>query len=415
MNTGLLDFRTDRDASLKLIDWFDIERVRAARILVIGAGAIGNEVLKNLALLGIGHVFIYDKDTIDMSNLSRSVLFRASDAGALKAAVAARAIRDLNPNVEALWESGDVTLDLGLGVYRTMDVIIGCLDNREARLHVNRACWKLDRPWVDGGIGQLNGQARAYRPGHGACYECSMTENDYRRISVPCGAIASRYASEGKVPTTPTIASIVAAVQVQEALKLLSPDVWEGRMLDGREFVFNGTVGAASFVEMPVREDCPAHDLLPPESIVELAGATASRTTGADIVGAAREALGPDAIVDLNFELAVERRCPGCASVHHLLRPLRKVFREDLECEECGRLGYVLSTHTLGGPADEYEEDFLARPLSELGVPRLDILTARGGGGLEVSFELSGDAGATLGWHAGEDSSVDEEAANART
>ncbi|MBK6425927.1 MAG: ThiF family adenylyltransferase [Blastocatellia bacterium] len=200
MNTGLLDFRTDRDASLKLIDWFDIERVRAARILVIGAGAIGNEVLKNLALLGIGHVFIYDKDTIDMSNLSRSVLFRATDAGALKAAVAARAIRDLNPNVEALWESGDVTLDLGLGVYRTMDVIIGCLDNREARLHVNRACWKLDRPWVDGGIGQLNGQARAYRPGHGACYECSMTENDYRRISVPCGAIASRYASEGKGP-----------------------------------------------------------------------------------------------------------------------------------------------------------------------------------------------------------------------
>ena len=81
MNTGLLDFRTDRDASLKLIDWFDIERVRSARILVIGAGAIGNEVLKNLALLGIGHVFIYDKDTIDMSNLSRSVLFRASDAG----------------------------------------------------------------------------------------------------------------------------------------------------------------------------------------------------------------------------------------------------------------------------------------------------------------------------------------------
>lgn len=143
MNTGLLDFRTDRDASLKLIDWFDIERVRSARILVIGAGAIGNEVLKNLALLGIGHVFIYDKDTIDMSNLSRSVLFRASDAGSLKAAVAARAIRDLNPNVEALWEAGDVTLDLGLGVYRTMDVIIGCLDNREARLHVNRACWKL--------------------------------------------------------------------------------------------------------------------------------------------------------------------------------------------------------------------------------------------------------------------------------
>lgn len=415
MNTGLLDFRTDRDASLKLIDWFDIDRVRAARVLVIGAGAIGNEVLKNLALLGIGHIFIYDRDTIDMSNLSRSVLFRAADAGDLKASVAARAVRELNPGIRAMWDAGDVTVDLGLGVYRTMDVIIGCLDNREARLHVNRACWKLDRPWVDGGIGQLNGQARVYRPGHGACYECSMSENDYRRISVPCGVVASRYASEGKVPTTPTIASIVAAVQVQEALKLLSPDLWEGRMLDGREFVFNGTVGAASFVEMPVRDDCPAHDLLPPESIVELPDATAACTTGAEVLEVARERLGPDAIVDLNFELAVEQRCPGCAVVHRLLCPLRKVFREDLECGSCGRLGYVVSTHTLGGPTDEYEEDFLSSPLSELGVPRLDILTARGCGGVEASFELSGDASETLGWRTDLESSVDQEAADVRT
>lgn len=415
MNTGLLDFQTDRDASLKLMDWFDIERIRAARILVIGAGAIGNEVLKNLALLGIGHVFIYDRDTIDVSNLSRSVLFRASDAGALKAEVAARAVRDLNPCVDAVWDAGDVTVDLGLGVYRTMDVVIGCLDNREARLHVNRACWKLDRPWVDGGIGQLNGQARAYRPGHGACYECSMTETDYRRISVPCGLVASRYAIEGKVPTTPTIASIVGGVQVQEALKLLSPEVWEGRMLAGREFVFNGTVGVSSFVEMPVREDCPAHDALPDESIVALADARASRTSGADLLSAAREILGPAAVVDLNFELAVERRCPGCRSVDRLLRPLRKVYREDLECEGCGRQGYLLSTHTLGGAAEDYDEDFLDRPLAELGVPRLDILTARGPGGMEVSFELSGDKCERLGWNADSASLDNQGAANART
>ena len=84
----LIHFKNDRDATLKLIDWFDVERVRAAKMLVIGAGAIGNEVLKNLALLGIGHIFIMDRDTIEMSNLSRSVLYRAADSGHDKAETA---------------------------------------------------------------------------------------------------------------------------------------------------------------------------------------------------------------------------------------------------------------------------------------------------------------------------------------
>src|SRR5678815_19513 len=96
----LIDFRNDRDATLKLIDWFDIERVRSAKVLVIGAGAIGNEVLKNLALLGIGHIFIFDRDTIEMSNLSRSVLYRAADSGKDKAETAAKAVCALNPNVK---------------------------------------------------------------------------------------------------------------------------------------------------------------------------------------------------------------------------------------------------------------------------------------------------------------------------
>jgi len=141
----LIDFKNDRDATLKLIDWFDVERVRAAKIMVIGAGAIGNEVLKNLALLGLGHIFIMDRDTIEMSNLSRSVLYRAADSGRDKAETAAKAVCALNPNVKTTILKGDVTLDLGLGLLRRMDVVIGCLDNTQARLSINRACWKVGR------------------------------------------------------------------------------------------------------------------------------------------------------------------------------------------------------------------------------------------------------------------------------
>jgi molybdopterin/thiamine biosynthesis adenylyltransferase len=387
----LIDYRNDRDASLKLIDWFDVERVRAAKILVVGAGAVGNEVLKNLALLGIGHIVIIDRDTIEMSNLSRSVLYRAPDSGKDKVEVAARAVHDLNPNVTTTYQKGDITLDVGLGLLRRMNVVIGCLDNNQARLYINRACWKVGRSWIDAGIGQLNGQVRVFVPGAGACYECSLSEAQYEEMRIPCNLLASRYESEGKIPTTPTIASIMGAVQAQEALKLLDPSRWEGRSLSGREFLFNGTVGEASVVSLPVKENCFAHSSLDFGKLVELKDTRATETTAAELLALARQHLKDEAVIVLNFELCVEMRCPNCHQSTRMLRPERKIYREELECDRCGRDRYLVTTHTLGGTQTEYEEDFLDTKLADLGIPSLDILEARGQNGVSVYLELSGD------------------------
>ncbi len=387
----LIDYRNDRDASLKLIDWFDVERVRAAKILVVGAGAIGNEALKNLALLGIGHIFFVDRDTIEMSNLSRSVLYRASDNGKDKAETAARAVRELNPNVMTTYRKADVTLEVGLGLLRRMDVVIGCLDNNQARLYINRACWKVGRPWIDAGIGQLNGQVRAFVPGNGPCYECSLSEAQFEEMRIPCNLLASKYESEGKIPTTPTIASIMGAVQVQEALKLLDANRWEGRTLGGREFLFNGTVGEASVVSLPVKEGCFAHSSIDLTKLVELDGASAEKTTAAQLIALAREHLNQDAVIVLNFELCVEMRCPNCRTATRMLRPERKIYREELACDQCGKDRYLVTTHTLGGSQTDYQEDFLDTTLADLGVPSLEILEARGQNGVSVYLELTGD------------------------
>ena len=392
----LIDYRNDRDATLKLIDWFDVERVRSAKVMVVGAGAIGNEVLKNLALLGIGHVFIVDRDTIEMSNLSRSVLYRAADNGADKVAVAARAVRELNPNVKTTWQKGDVTLDVGLGLLRRMDVIIGCLDNNQARLYINRACWKVGKPWIDAGIGQLNGQVRVFVPGNGACYECALSEAQYEEMRIPCNLLASKYETEGKIPTTPTIASIMGAVQAQEALKLLDASRWEGRTLSGREFLFNGTVGESSVVTLPVKENCFAHSALDVSKLVELNEASVANTTANELLAIARERLNDDVVIVLNFELCVEIRCPNCRQATRALRPERKVYREELRCEQCGHDRYLVTTHTLGGVQTEYEEDFLDMKLADLGIPPLEILEARRQNGVSVYLELTGDAAKAL-------------------
>jgi adenylyltransferase/sulfurtransferase len=80
----------DRFDRFRLIGWWDQDRLSQARVLVIGAGALGNEIVKNLALLGIGHVFVADRDRVENSNLSRSILFREQDCGRPKAEVVAQ-------------------------------------------------------------------------------------------------------------------------------------------------------------------------------------------------------------------------------------------------------------------------------------------------------------------------------------
>lgn len=397
-----LDFQTDREATLKLIDWFDIKRVHAARILVVGAGAIGNEVLKNLALLGLGNIYILDRDSIEMSNLSRSILFRAADAGQPKAPTAARAISEINPNVAAWGQVGDFRFDIGLGTLRRMDVIIGCLDNDETRFLLNRACRKVSRPWIEAGIEVLTGHVQVFGSSEGPCYECSFSNADYQRLpqTLPCSLLAERNVRAGRIPTTPTIASIVAGVMAQEALKLLDVDRWHGRTLIGRYFSFDGRVGDVGIDYLPERDACPAHSALDPDLIVELPNATAKRTTVAQLLEEARARLGPTATLQLNFELAVEMKCPKCGRVKHLHVPLAKISRGQLTCEcewKCNYESDLIITHTIGGNFSGCMDTLLELTLDKIGVPEMDILETRGPFGKVLYLELTGDAEAVFG------------------
>jgi DNA-binding transcriptional regulator YhcF (GntR family) len=160
------NLQTDRLGTFDLISWWERERVRSAKVLVVGAGALGNEVIKNLTLMGVGHIFLVDFDEVEAANLSRSVFFRESDTGRPKAEVVAARAKTLNPDVHLQYLQGDVTAQLGLGVVRRMDVVISCLDNREARLAVNRFCYWMGKPMVDGAIQELLGLVRVRpRPG----------------------------------------------------------------------------------------------------------------------------------------------------------------------------------------------------------------------------------------------------------
>ncbi|HEY4492313.1 MAG TPA: ThiF family adenylyltransferase, partial [Acidobacteriota bacterium] len=123
MNIRLTDPAEDRYQRLRLIRWWDQDRLHAARVLVLGAGALGNEVCKNLALLGLGSIWIVDFDKIETSNLTRSALFRAQDVGGWKAEVLAERARQLNPDCAVTPLRVDARYELGLGFLSQMDVI----------------------------------------------------------------------------------------------------------------------------------------------------------------------------------------------------------------------------------------------------------------------------------------------------
>ncbi|CAN5236410.1 hypothetical protein BH10ACI1_BH10ACI1_04090 [soil metagenome] len=390
-DNSFIDFETDRYGSLKLIDWFDLERVQQAKVLVIGAGAIGNEVLKNLALLGVGNIFIYDRDTIEMSNLTRSILFRAEDCNRLKAEAAADSIKKINPDINVVWKAGDIRFDLGLGLIRRMDAVIGCLDNRGARLKINTDCFRIGRPWIDAGIGQLNGQIRVFSPETGACYECSFTEEDYVQVGMPCNRLASIYAAEGKIPTTPTIASIVAGVQVQETLKLLDYKNWEGRTLVSHEMIFNGTVGDCSRVELIRREDCFAHDRITDEDLIELPKMSVETTTFDKLMKVVEKHLGKGATLELNFEIALSADCADCDEKTPVLKPVGMYFQEHLICEKCGNERSLNLFHIINRKQSKIFEQIKNLTLAELNIPAFDILQGWSADGRGLAFELTGD------------------------
>ncbi len=379
------NLKTDRSGTFQLISWWEREKVEQARVMIVGAGALGNEVLKNLALMGIGHILIVDFDTVEMANLSRSVLFRESDSSRNKAEVAAARAKELNPHVHVQYLHGDISNQVGLGIFRRMDVIIGCLDNREARLAVNRFAYWVGKPWVDGAIQELYGLVRVFIPGQGACFECSLTEQARRDLAVrySCPLLARENVLLGKVPTTPTIASIIGAMQAQEALKLI-----HGMPVEpGKVIHFNGLTNEMHTSAYTAREDCESHWSYGEITELPLSAGTTSLAEFSRIVQAD---LGPETLIELDQELILSLTCPQCGTREEILKPMSQVGFQAAHCPTCGILREIEMTHTITG-----DEPFAHLSLAAAGIPPLHILRAFNASEYRF-YELTGDLSDTL-------------------
>ena len=105
---NLSDFTGNRYSRLEIIPWWEQNILKNAKVLVIGCGALGNEIVKNLAMVGIGNIFVVDMDSIEISNLTRSILFRKEDLGKSKARTICRRVKEINDEIKVKYLNGNV-------------------------------------------------------------------------------------------------------------------------------------------------------------------------------------------------------------------------------------------------------------------------------------------------------------------
>ncbi len=194
-------------------------RIRSASVLLAGAGAIGNEVAKNLAMLGIGRIIIADRDKVEMSNVSRMIFFEQSGLGKNKAEALAQNIHRKYPFVETVAFRGELE-KMPLKFYFDSDVIVCGLDNVVSRIYLAQISRKYSIPLVDGGITGLNGRVQVYLPPTDPCPICLFPPNQYSQIvglRNPCDAPLDQEA----VPSFSTSISLVSSILAQETIKLI--------------------------------------------------------------------------------------------------------------------------------------------------------------------------------------------------
>ncbi|MFX1477891.1 MAG: ThiF family adenylyltransferase [Promethearchaeota archaeon] len=167
-------------ARQKLIDGWDQDVINEGCIMIVGVGALGCEIAKDFALMGIGKLILVDLDTIETSNLSRQMLFRPGDEGRPKAEVAAERLKEMSPylKIDHYFEK---LQKLPMSVYEESDVIIAALDNFNARLDLNKICLRLKKVMVEGGTVGFEGHVQIVIP-EGSGLEYKNKEQEINKL-----------------------------------------------------------------------------------------------------------------------------------------------------------------------------------------------------------------------------------------
>lgn len=234
--------RYQRHLSLEEVGIPGQEKLRAARVLVVGAGGLGSPAALYLAASGVGTLGVVDHDRVDASNLQRQVLFDTTSVGRPKVEAARERLLALNPCIEVHAHDLEVRAATVMDLLRGYDIVLDGTDSIPTRYVVNDACVLLRKPLVSAAIHRFEGQLMTYLPGLGPCYRCLYPE-------VPEGLVPN-CADAGVLGVLP---GVVGAMQATEAIKLI---VGAGSPASGRLLVYDALELTVREFRFKRRHDC---------------------------------------------------------------------------------------------------------------------------------------------------------------
>ncbi|HEY6135205.1 MAG TPA: ThiF family adenylyltransferase [Rubrivivax sp.] len=354
------------------VEGLGVDRLQGLHVSVIGAGAVGNEVVKNLVLMGVGAIDVHDFDRVEIHNLTRSVFLRESDVGASKAAAVVARAADVDPNVRLRAVEGDLWRTLTLAALTRRDVVVCAVDNLEARMRLSQLCLLAGVDLVNAGIDSRHASVELFRFGAAgpcACFECHLPHSAYSKVAerYSCGWLRRAMWAEDKVATTAITASVAGALAVQAAL-----GVGSATGAVSRRILFDTRTGASTVAALEPNPDCAACAPLWPRPRRVAARGDWSQALAAHA--------GDAAAVLLSDPLIFDYACAACGSTAHASRYAghrADEFDDGItRCAECGEPGVRVDIR---------------------GEATVDALSARfGGAALPVKFLLAnvGEPGA---------------------
>jgi adenylyltransferase/sulfurtransferase len=235
--------RYQRHLSLAEVGVAGQEKLKRARVLVIGAGGLGSPSSLYLAASGVGTLGIVDCDRVDVSNLQRQVLFDTGDIDRAKADAARERLRALNPEIRIIAHAVELRANNVREVFRDYDVVLDGTDRMATRFLVNDACVILRKPLVSAAIHRFEGQAMTYVPGCGPCYRCLFPEP-------PAPGTIPSCAEAGVLGVLP---GVLGTIQATEAIKLI---VGAGEPLIGRLLTYDALEMRFQEFTFARRRDC---------------------------------------------------------------------------------------------------------------------------------------------------------------
>jgi len=322
-------------------------------------------------MAGIGNLVIIDDDIIEDSNLSRTILFDQHDTNQPKALIASKRAKQINPEINIYEINGNLFYDVGLGIYRHANLIIGALDNNAARLHLSIAASLAGVPYIDGAMWAFGGEVRWFMDHKDACFECTLTEDDkkYLHEKRSCTGYKPKHTEPPTIPTTVTTTSVIGGLLAQEVIKYLQGfDVRSNEII-----VFDGRAITLHCSELTRNPKCPNHDG-PYDNIIQL-DALPHEITPKDLLqmtAQENQGITKTLYLELGRNFLMNYYCKTCDIHEEVGSILSKVDESSQICPKCASLRHANTVFQVS------EQDaFSHRPLSYFCVPAGEILAVR--------------------------------------